>query len=354
MALLTGEEIRSKYGVNPDTLTSIGGKFDDSSLGGNTQTPQQTSVPFSSAANLFTPSPTQTPTNNNKMLTGEEVRSQYGVNPDTLVSQGGKYSLSQVLGNGGGNSPLSVGSIGALNVPTPVDLIATYRSLVQDSGISEIQSEIDAKTKSYNDAQAKINDNPYYSEATRVGRSAKLKDIFDADRSRLENKVATKKADIDTLIGLQTKQFDINSQTAQMALSQFNTLLDAGALNSASPTDIANITRSTGLSSAMIQSAVNAKKVAGYNTTTQTFDDGANEGFVIYTVDQMGNIVNQVKQITGTSSKAQKYSSDKQVSDYIDAIIKNNVTNTGGSIDDLWGGSTTPSRTADRVTSYVG
>lgn len=243
--------------------------------------------------------------------------------------------------------------VGAINIPQPVDLVETYKKLTQESGVNEVQAEIDKKTKAFNDAQAIINDNPYYSEGTRTGRIAKLKDMYNNDITALTNQIATKKADIDTLMNLQTKQFDINSQNAQLALQQFNALLDAGALDNAAPEDIANITRSTGLSSAMIQSAVNAKKIAGYNTATQTFDDGVNEGFVVYTVDQMGNIINQVKQITGTSSKAKQYSSDKQVSDYIDAIIKGRAETNADSISDLWGGTSTTTSQSNQTFRYA-
>src|SRR5690606_8428469 len=118
------------------------------------------------------------------------------------------------------------------------------------------------------------------------------------------NEVATKKADIETQINLQSKQFDINSQTAQQSINLFNTLLNSGALNNASGEDIASITRATGLSSDMIRGAIDSKVREGYQMETQTFDDGTNEGFIIYTIDQNGNVVNEQRKVTGTSSKA--------------------------------------------------
>lgn len=277
----------------------------------------------------------------------QQRKAQAAMKPTPVASTATPRSGGTSGGTGADISGLA-GGMGAMQVPA-IDLAATYKRLTQESGINEVQAELDTKKKAYNEAVAKINDNPYYSEATRVGRAEKLRSIYENEATRLESGIATKKADIDMLLNLETKQFDINSQAAQLALSQFNSLLEMGALDSAAPEDLANITRSTGLSSALIQSAIQAKKVAGYETTSKTFDDGVNEGFVIYTVDKMGNIVNQVKQITGTSSKAKtQYSTDPFVSSFIQSILKENVNSSPGSMDELW--NTTPA-TPKKTTS---
>ena len=100
-----------------------------------------------------------------------------------------------------------------------------------------------------------------------TGRIKKLTDKFEMDQSNLRNQIATKKADIETQLNLQTKQFDINSQVAKQALDQFNVLLSNGALQGASGEDIANLTRSTGIPSSMIYSAINAQKAKDVKTS---------------------------------------------------------------------------------------
>lgn len=192
--------------------------------------------------------------------------------------------------------------------PAPLDLNATYQGLVSSAGLTAKDSEIAQKKQQATAAKAQINDNPFLSEATRVGRVAKIDQLANDTIGNLQNEVATKRADIQMQLELQTKQFDINSQQAQLNLSQFNSLLTMGALDNASPEDIANITRSTGLSSSVIANAINSKKVSGYETSTKSFDDGTNEGFIIYTIDPMGNVVSQSKQVTGKSTpKAQVF-----------------------------------------------
>lgn len=229
---------------------------------------------------------------------------------------------------GGGTA---TGSSGLIVTPQ-INLPDLYNNLYSQSGISQVQSDLEAKTRDYNTAVSKIKDNPYLSEATMSGRLAKLQDRFNADTAASRNEIATRKADIETQLNLRTKQFDIQNQQAQQALSQFNSLLASGALSSASGEDIANITRSTGLSSSVIQSAINNQKLQDLSTQIKTFDDGTNEGFVIYTLDKMGNIVNQTKQITGSSAKkVNSYSSDPSVSAYIQSILESNNIQSGWS-----------------------
>ena len=189
------------------------------------------------------------------------------------------------------------GTTGAgLGVTTPqatLDLPTLYQSLYKSSGISDKETEFSNMEKTFIEAKGKINDNPFLSEATRVGREAKLQKLFDERTANIRGEIATKKADIETQLNLQTKQFDINSQQAKLALDQFNTLLQAGALDGASGEDIANITRSTGISSSMIQSAVNANKAK--NVKTQVIQSTADSGEVTVSVvnSETGEVIKQ-------------------------------------------------------------
>lgn len=258
-------------------------------------------------------------TNPNNVAYIEQERQKAQANPVQAVAS----TMPAPQASGGFSQAATAGAAAPVMPQASINLPEIYKGLYQSSGIQGKEEQLSQMEREFIEAKGKVNDNPFLSEATRVGREAKLQKLFDERTANIRNEVATKKADIEMQLNLQTKQFDINSQQAQLALSQFNTLLEMGALNNASGEDIANITRSTGLSSNAIQAAVQANKIKGYTTSTQTFDDGTNEGFVIYTVDQMGNIVNQVQQVTGKSSKTKTaYSTDPAVSNFLSKYVQ--------------------------------
>lgn len=216
-------------------------------------------------------------------------------------------------GFAGGGATTGGGGMGAGVAVTPsINLPDLYKSLTKDSGIEAIQNELSVKEKAYNDAVSKINDNPFLSEASRVGRQQKLTTDYQNSIKSLQTDVATKKADIETQLNLKTKQFDIESQQAKDALSQFNTLLEMGSLDNAGGDEIASIIRTTGLSSGMIQSAINAQKAKNVKTTLKEYDDGTNQGIAV--IDSNGNILN--KQVIAPSKPKEvkpKYASIDEV-----------------------------------------
>lgn len=207
-------------------------------------------------------------------------------------SDGGGFGMD----GGGGGSGLGLGSL--TGGAAPINLPDLYKNLSAEAGLKEIEEGITKKTKGYNDALAKINDNPYLAEASRTGRQEKLRIDFNNDIKADQDNLAMKKADIQVQLDLQTKQFDINSQQAKFALDQFNMLLQSGALAGASGSDVAAITRATGISSSMIQSAIRSQKEKDRQTSVTTVDDGKN----IYSVvidSKTGQIIN--KQVLAAS-----------------------------------------------------
>lgn len=186
------------------------------------------------------------------------------------------------------------GSLGAgLTTQASIDIPSLYENLYKESGVKDMEGELSQKEKDYIAAQGKINNNPFLSEATRVGRLEKLSLDYEARVANLKNDIATAKADVETKLNLQLKQLDLNNQATQLAWSQFNTLLSSGALDNASGTDIANITRSTGISSDMIYSAINAQKASKVKTSViqSTADSGEVTISVINT--DTGEIIKQ-------------------------------------------------------------
>lgn len=193
-----------------------------------------------------------------------------------------------------GSSAGGVGGMGALTFTQPtLDLNSLYANLTKESGIKDIEGKISAQEQGYNAAMSKINDNPFLAESNRVGRGQKLTQDYTAAGANLRNDLATKKADIETRLNIATKQFDINSKQASDAFNQFQSLLSTGALDNATADDIANITRATGISSGMVQSAINAAKqakVQDVKTEMIKYDDGTNQGYLIVN-SQTGEII---------------------------------------------------------------
>lgn len=228
------------------------------------------------------------------------------------------YQDQQRYGNapGGVNNPGTGGGVnlggafgGTAGAPT-LDLLSLYKSLYGSSGIDQLNTNLTNLTNGYNKEQSTINDNPFLAEADRTGRISKLTNDYQNSIKPIQDQIATKKADMQMQLDLQTKQFDINSQATQQALSQFNSLLSSGALNNVSPNDIANITRATGLSSSIIQGAISSMKAkeAGANIKPNVSYQTDNEGNVTaVTIDEnTGKVINQVS--LGGISKAPKNS----------------------------------------------
>lgn len=227
------------------------------------------------------------------------------VNKQSAAAQGKSYEefsnylkqsspgyTPQQISNAAGTS-LPGGSGAGYSTQPTINLPELYDQLYKSSGISDLEAQLSQRDKEFIEATGTINDNPFLSEATRVGRVAKLDELYQKRTANLRNDIATKKADIETRLNLETKQFDIESQAARDALNQFNTLLSLGALDGASGEDIANITRSTGLSSQAIQSAINAQRQKNRQTAVQTFtrDDGTVTAVVLDT--QTGEVISQ-------------------------------------------------------------
>ena len=261
----------------------------------------------------------KTPEQLNQYFADERARSAGATRPSNPApanfSNAGATGASGASGAGAGFTP----------APT-INLPEIYKNLYASSGISDIENDYSSKEKAYIEAKGKINDNPFLSEATRVGRVAKLESLFNERTANLKNDIATRKADIETQLNLQTKQFDINSQQAKMALDQFNTLLQAGALTGASGEDIANITRATGISSSMIQSAITAsqKKDVKTQVITSTQDDGTvtatvinSETGEIIAKNNLGRIGNQQ---TGTAKEPKPQTEGEQKASVLSSV----------------------------------
>lgn len=227
-----------------------------------------------------------------------------------ITPQGSYNAPGATTGTPTGVAPSGTGV--GIQAPATIDLPSLYKGLYEKSGVNELQEQYSNYEKDFIEAKAKINDNPFLSEATRVGRIAKIESLFAERTANILNQIATKKADVEMQLNLATKQYDINTQAAKDALNQFNTLLASGALDNASGQDIANLTMSTGLSSTMIQSAINANKAKNIQTSTISFDDGTNQGFAVIN-SQTGEIIS--KQVVAASKPKAASVVDQKIAD---------------------------------------
>ena len=243
----------------------------------------------------------------------EVVQQTNPANWDYIQQQQQKMNVSPTptgdfYGGGASSSASPSGSGVGFTAPEPIDLPGLYNTLTKNAGIADLEQQLHDKAVAYADAQKKINDNPFLSEATRVGRIQKLSLDYNNNIKNDQDLLAMKKADVETQLNLQAKQFDINSQMARDALDRFNTLLQSGALDNASGEDIANITRATGLSSQAIQSAVSANKAKNVSTSVVSYDDGTNQGFAVINTKTGEIISKQVVAASKPSSSSGSYS----------------------------------------------
>lgn len=228
----------------------------------------------------------------------------------------GKYTGTGGTPSGGGSTAIP----GGMGVTPSIDLPSLYSSLFQNSGVQDKEAKLNGLQQQYLEARGKISDNPFLSASMIDQRLQRLDAKYKEQTQPLINEIAQKKADIETQLNLQTKQFDINSQQAKDSLNYFNTLLEAGALDNASGEDLANITRSTGVPSSLIQSAIKARKSkekADLYIDTFTSDSGEVTAVTIdkgtgnvITKTSLGNIGNQ--QTGGGLSVSQQQDADYQ------------------------------------------
>lgn len=191
--------------------------------------------------------------------------------------------------------------------PTPFDLVGATNAAYNTPELVGAQKAVDdanglitTRQQALAEAQAKINDNPFYSEATRVGKSQQLTQQANNDISviqntvtQAQNKQASLKADAAIKVNAALGQYNINRQSYQDTLSQFNMILQAGGLTNASPQDLANYSQATGMSYSVLQSIQQQEQQK--NITTQVIPSTDDNGNVTLTTvnTKTGQVINQ-------------------------------------------------------------
>ena len=192
------------------------------------------------------------------------------------------------------SSSRTAGSASGISAPeAEVDLTGMFKNLQESSGVTSLQDEYLEKERQFIEAKGKINDNPFLSEATRVGREAKITKLFNERTANIQNEIAMKKADIETQMNLQIKQIDMNSDAVQRNIDNLNNLISIGAFNNATGETIAQWTRLTGITSDLIMSAVNAGKEEDVETSIRYSVADSGEETVTVTNSKTGDVINQ-------------------------------------------------------------
>jgi hypothetical protein len=143
--------------------------------------------------------------------------------PKENYSQGALTGAADTLSRGvtkpGGWTTQNAGFVNANATTTPGALQGTTTtpgtslSGTGVSGTSDLEKQLADKNAALVKATSNINDNPWYSEATRTGKLAKLNNIAQLDITNLQNAISQKKTD-------EQNAFNNNITTQNMALSQ--------------------------------------------------------------------------------------------------------------------------------------
>lgn len=185
-----------------------------------------------------------------------------------------------------------LGNTGTSSAP---DLNQLYNSAMNDPALKALEEELDQKKRARDTELAKINDNPYYAEARRVGKIDKLEQKAGNEINTLSASIAEKKADAQVKINIATQQYNIDSQEYKRNMEQFNNLISTGAILGASSQDIAQIALGTGMSTAMVKSVIETARKGQQQLQMATDDNGnvtifdARSGEIINTIDGIGN-----------------------------------------------------------------
>jgi len=100
-----------------------------------------------------------------------------------------------------------------------------YQSLYNASGLSPLEKELADKEKQYAETKAKVNDNPFLSEASRVGRVAKLEQLYNERTLALQNEIKSKKEDVKNKLDYQLKAQEANALKTQVVTGGGRSLL---------------------------------------------------------------------------------------------------------------------------------
>ena len=228
-----------------------------------------------------------------KVLQPENYGSETVESAKNKLMNSTELSTQQELGLVPMSSGSSGFSSGSLGTQPSIDLNQIYEQEMNSQEIQDLEAELLAKKQARDEAAADINDNPFYSEATRVGKMAKLDEKANDEISTLESSLASRKADAQVKVNIATQQYNIESDMYQQNLQKLNLLISSGALMNASGDDIAQIALATGMSTDMVQGIQAQMQQDQVNPTVMTNTDNAGNVTVSVIDANTGAIISQ-------------------------------------------------------------
>lgn len=234
----------------------------------------------------------------------------------STVQQANAKLASSTQPNTAGLSATGMG-LGTGTGAGSLDLNSLYDKYFKTSEITGKQAEATNVEKMRDDAIGSVQNNPWYSQSTRGGKIAAVKSDAERNLTRINSELTRLQTDAEIKYNIQLKQYDINRQEYQDALTLFSTLVNAGALATANGSDIANLSVRTGIPASMINSIVTSAK--NKNLTFQTLDDGTGQYIVV--LDEQGNV--QAKNYLGASKGTGDFDSGKFAQTLLDAANQN-------------------------------
>ena len=229
-------------------------------------------------------------------------------------------------------------STGTTNVSLPtrptIDLASEYKSLYESLGLTELKANVEAKQQELlalrsatDEAIALVNENPWASAATTVGRIAKVESQYESKASVITAQAALEQqkytdatSELNTQLSLKTQQYQYDTANFDSNLAQLNTLLDMGALDNASLSSLETIGSQVGMSADMISSMITAQKNSKVNPTLIQNTD--NNGVVTLTLvdSNTGNVLNQTSLGAVDSYSTTKISSSQTKEDTLSTL----------------------------------
>jgi hypothetical protein len=191
------------------------------------------------------------------------------------------------------------------------------------------EAEYNKLTTELDKAKADINDNPYFSEATRSGRILKLNERANDKLTTLQNRVASLKADEQVAYNVSMDRYKLQQDQIKQNIDRLKMYIDTGAILNATGQDIAKIGVATGMSQAMLQGIISRTRaeIAAQNapkTELKVFEDDNGDVTVAVFDSQTSKMVGK-SQLSGVSKTKQTNLATeklKEINDLISDAVK--------------------------------
>ena len=187
------------------------------------------------------------------------------------------------------------------SMKTDASGIPTYQD---SSELKAVEAEYDKKKLEADKAANIIDDNPFFSEATRLGRQGKLNEQKARDLGTLQEKITYLKAEEQLRYNVAMDRYKLQQDQVKQNVDKLKMYIDSGAILNATAKDLAQIGVATGMSQSMLQGIISRTRadIAAKNAPSM--------GVEFVTNEQTGEVQvvsynKSTGQITGTNSLGQ-------------------------------------------------